>query len=232
MNDNKGGTVLLWLITIALIVFTATRSVNLIQSTMPKDSQMIAYAALAGLDGGVLAWLFWTTRSARGGVQKTIGNLMIVVDLTGMAAAVLGDTMLIAGTNKELVGMVAIWIVPIIIVSNVAATVIAHLFDPAQGIRDAQRSFEEELERQKADYMKNNAATIVAQVAHKAGQHTANQMLAQFQAAHRDGDDQGETHTMELGQHDVPATPDSPKSSSRKRPAARREADTGKAAGN
>jgi hypothetical protein len=181
MNE-KGGSVLLWLITIALIVFTATRSVNLIQSTMPADSQMVAYAALAGLDGGMLAWLFWTTRSAKGGVQRTIGSLMIIVDLAGIAAAVLGDTMLIAGTDPEMVGMVSIWVIPIIIIANIAATIVSHMFDPAQNLRDAQRSVSDELERQKAEWMKANAATIASSVGPAAGAHAAQQMLAQFQA--------------------------------------------------
>ncbi len=181
MNENKGGSVLLWLITIALIIFTATRSVDLIQSTMPEDAKMIAYAALAGLDGGVLAWLFWTTRSAQGGVQRTIGAIMIVVDLAGIGAAVLGDTMLIASDgNKELVSMVAIWVVPVVIVSNVAATIIAHIFDPSQGLRDAQRAVAYELERQKAEHMRQNAPTIAAGVAQQAAVHEAAQMVARF----------------------------------------------------
>jgi len=192
MNKSGSGSVLLWLITIALIVFTASRSVHLIQSTLPGDSQMLAYAALAGLDGGVLAWLFWTTRSAQGGVQRTIGTLMIVVDLVGIAGAVLGDTMLVADAgNQELVGMVAIWVVPIIIVANICATVVAHVFDPSQAIRDAERSVQDELQRQKAEYMKANAASIAAEVAQLAGQHAAKEMVAGFQAAHRNGQNAG-----------------------------------------
>ena len=144
---------------------------------------MLAYAALAGLDGGVLAWLFWTTRSAQGGIQRTIGTLMIVVDLVGIAGAVLGDTMLVADAgNQEIVGMVAIWIVPLIIVANITATVIAHIFDPAQAIRDAERSVQDELQRQKAEFMRANAATIAAQVAEEAGIHAAGQMVAGFRA--------------------------------------------------
>lgn len=188
MSKNGSGSVLLWLITIALIVFTASRSVHLIQSTLPGDSQMLAYAALAGLDGGVLAWLFWTTRSAQGGVQRTIGTLMIVVDLVGIAGAVLGDTMLVADAgNQELVGMVAIWVVPIIIVANIVATVVAHVFDPQQAIRDAERSVQDELQRQKAEYMKANAASIAAEVAQLAGQHAAREMVASFKASSRNG---------------------------------------------
>jgi hypothetical protein len=167
--------------------------VHLVQSTLPADSQMLAYAALAGLDGGVLAWLFWTTRSAQGGVQRTIGTLMIIVDLAGIALAVLGDTMLVADEGSAaLVGMVAVWVVPLVIVANIVATVVAHIFDPSQSIRDAERAVQDELQRQKAEYMRANAASIAAEVAHQAGQHAAKQMIAGFQAAHRNGDGQAE----------------------------------------
>jgi hypothetical protein len=182
VKDN-GGTVLLWLVTAALIVFTAARSVHLIQSTMPAEFSMLAYAALAGLDIGVLAWLFWTTRTAHAGVQRTIGTLMIVVDLAGIAVAVLGDTMLVADAgSKELVSTAAIWIVPIVIVSNIAATIVAHATDPAQELRDAQRALTDELEYQKAEYLRANAATLAAKVAAQQGQHEADQMIAKFQS--------------------------------------------------
>ena len=113
---------------------------------------------------------------------------MIIVDLVGIAGAVLGDTMLVASEgSKDLVGMVAIWIVPIIIVANVTATVVAHIFDPQQAIRDAERAVQDELQRQKAEYMKANAASIASEVAQLAGQHAARQMVAGFQASHHNG---------------------------------------------
>ena len=98
MNNrtNSGGSILLWIIACGLLIFTGARSVHLVQSTLPPDAQVLAFAALAALDGGLLAWLFWTTRAAKGGAQRTIGTLMIVVDLAGITAATLADTMLIA----------------------------------------------------------------------------------------------------------------------------------------
>lgn len=182
-KSEGSGSVLLWIITTALLVFTAARSVHLIQSTLPEDSKVLAYAALAGLDGGVLAWLFWTTRSARGATQHTIGTLMIIVDLAGITAAVLGDTMLVADpTNRAIVATVAIWLVPLVIVSNVVATVVAHLVDPAQAIRDAQRSLRDELDRQMAEAMARNAASTAADAAAIAAQHWAEQTKAAYMA--------------------------------------------------
>ncbi len=181
---NSSGSVLLWIITIALLIFTAARSVDLIQSTLPDQSKVLAYAALAGLDGGVLAWLFWTTRNARGGIQRTIGSLMIVVDLAGISAAVIGDTIRIADPgDKTLVATVAIYVVPVIIVANIIATVTAHLFDPDQALRDAQRAIHDELEWQKARHLRDNAATIAQEVAQRAAIHEAEQMVARFEGA-------------------------------------------------
>jgi hypothetical protein len=181
--DNSG-SVLLWLITIALMGFTAFRSVDLIQSTLPDDAQMLAYAALAGLDGGVLAWLFWTTRSAHGGTQRTIGSLMIIVDLAGISAAVLGDTMRIADVgSKEIVGTIAVYVVPVIIVCNVVATVVAHLVDPAQELRDANRTLQDEMERQKAEWVRSNAPKLAAEVAAEQARHHADQEIAKFRGA-------------------------------------------------
>lgn len=181
-RSDGTGAVLLWIITIALLIFTAARSVHLIQSTMPDDSKVLAYAALAGLDGGVLAWLFWTTRAARGGVQHTIGSLMIIVDLAGIAAAVLGDTMLVANAgNKELVATVAVWLVPVVIVSNIGATIVAHLMDPAQALRDAERAVRDEIDRQTAETLVKNAGTVASQVAAARARHHAEQTVASLQ---------------------------------------------------
>lgn len=198
-KDSSGSSVLLWLITIALLVFTASRSVHLIETTLPMDSQIMAYAALAGLDGGVLAWLFWTTRAAHSGTQRAIGTLMIVVDLAGIAAAVLGDTMLVADAgNKEMVGMVAIWLVPIVIVSNVVATVVAHVADPDQALRDASRALGDEMERQKAEYIRANAPSLAAQVAAEQARHHADQEIAKFRGGGLDVNGDGKINLSDL----------------------------------
>src|SRR5512136_614188 len=95
-NKHNGGSIMIWLIAGSLLLFTGFRSVHLVSSTLPADAQILGFAALAALDLGLLAWLFYATRGARG-PQRTIAVLMICVDLAGVAAAVIGDTFLIAG---------------------------------------------------------------------------------------------------------------------------------------
>jgi len=209
LNRSNGGAVLLWIVAIALLIFTAARSVHLVTATLPPDMAVLGFAALFGLDIGLLAWLFWTTRSARGGAQRTIGTLMVVVDLAGITAAVIGDTLLVAGGEayQSAVSTVAVWIVPVIILSNVAAIVGAHLVDPAQSIRDAQRALEDELQWQLADHLRQNAAQVAAGAVPEAAAHKQAEMVAGFLAAIRKPSANGKREMVALNSEggDVPA---------------------------
>lgn len=182
MNNKSGTSVLLWIVTMSLIIYTATRSYDLISQTMPEGQQIAGFFALAALDGGLLAWLFWTTRSSAPGAQRTIGTLMIVVDIAGIAAAVLGDTLMnFEPSTKAGIGTMAVWIVGFIIVANIAGTIAAEVTNPDQQMRDAARAVTHELNRQKAEHLTTNAPEIAARVASVEAQHWANQMVAAFQ---------------------------------------------------
>ena len=200
MNENRGGSLLVWLVTIVLMIFSASRSVHLIQTTLPRDGQVMAYAALAALDGGVLGWFFFVTRAAAPGNQRTVGYLLLIVDLLGVVSALLADTWLVAGEDAAMVGMVALWVLPLIIGANIIGAYVAHLLDPAQALRDAQRAVTHELEAQKAMHLRENAPSIAAGVAQAAAIHEAAQMTARFQAANTNGN-----HKVDLEAEGVPA---------------------------
>ena len=183
----------------SLIIYTATRSYDLISQTMPEGQQIAGFFALAALDGGLLAWLFWTTRSSAPGAQRTIGTLMIVMDIAGIAAAVLGDTMMnFDPSTKEGIGTIAVWIVGFIIVFNIAGTIAAEVTNPEQQMRDASRAVTYELQRQKAEQLTTNAPEIAARVAGIEAEHWANQQVAAFQQAfHRNGNGNGKAMTYQ-----------------------------------
>lgn len=182
MNESKGGSLVVWLVTIVLMVFSASRSVHLIQTTLPADGQVMAYAALAALDGGVLGWFFFCTRSAAPGNQRTVGYLLLIVDLVGVVCGLMADTWLVAGQDAAMVGMVALWVLPIIIGANIIGAYVAHLLDPAQALRDAERTMEHELERQRAAHIKDNAGRLSAEVAKAQAEQYIAEALARFRA--------------------------------------------------
>lgn len=181
MKRHNGGSVLVWLIAGALLIFTGFRSVHLVSSTLPADAQILGFAALAALDLGLLAWTMYATRGARG-AQKTVAVIMICVDLAGVAAAVIGDTMLIGGSKETsgLVSTVALWILPAIIIANVAATIACHVLDPDQQLRDANRALEDELQWQVAKGIADNASQVAAGVTPAAIEAKQKEMIAGF----------------------------------------------------
>lgn len=188
MSKHNSGGVMIWLIAGALLIFTGFRSVHLVSSTLPPDAQILGFAALAALDLGLIAWLVYATRGARG-AQRTIAVLMIVVDLAGVSAAVIGDTFLIAGGGaaNDLVSTVALWVLPIIVIANVGATVACHLLDPNQALVDADRALDDELRWQLANGIKSNASQVAAGVTPAAIEARQREMIAGFLAGMKDG---------------------------------------------
>jgi hypothetical protein len=69
--------------------------------------------------------------------------------------------------------------------SNVIAVVVAHLLDPAQTLRDAQRSLEDELQWQLADHLRQNAAQVASGAVPEAAAHKQAEMVAGFLASTR-----------------------------------------------
>jgi hypothetical protein len=182
--NRSSGNILLLLVGAFLLLYTAGRSVHIVQSTLPPGEEVMGYSALAGLDGALIAWVAFKMRSARGDKQHAIAMLMIVLQLFGLALTVIGDTVLTAdpaGAPDQL-RLIVLWMVPAVIVSNVAATVAVHLADPGQEITNAKRALEDELERQVAEYIRNNMAQLAATVAPTAAQHRAAELLASFTA--------------------------------------------------
>lgn len=141
----------------------------------------MAYAALAGLDGGLLAWLYFATNGARGN-QRTIAYLMICLDMAGVMAATIGDTIMMVDPqgSEGFISTVAMWIVPIIITLNVLGTVASHLVDPGQQIKNKEREVRDQLDYSLAQQLADNASTIASGVVPTAAAHRARQMQEQF----------------------------------------------------
>jgi hypothetical protein len=169
------------LIAIGLLIFTGFRSIHLVQSTLPGDAQVLGFAALAALDFGVLGWTFYANGGARGS-QRMVAILMVIVDMAGVAAAVIADTLLVSTGDQygSLVTTVAAWILPIVVVANVAATISTKLMDPDVLLANAKREVSDSLELGTINHLRQNQQQIAARAMPEAAQHVEDELVSGF----------------------------------------------------
>jgi hypothetical protein len=137
INLNRAGSkVILWLLILAMLVFTATRTLHFLQQTFPPDQQYVAYLALAAFDIGVLGWLYYATHAAEGTGQRVVAYGMIFVCAAGVIITTIADMLVVSAKNgitSKLppdIATVALWAVMIVITLNVLAGILIHLLDP------------------------------------------------------------------------------------------------------
>jgi hypothetical protein len=129
-------SLLLTVLGVALLVYSATRSLNFISATLPPDKQILAYFGLAALDGGLVLWMLYFLFGAAGAWQRGTALLMVGVDLVGAVAMFTLDTLFESGqagltsilTPDEI--QTAILALSGVIAINVSATVFCHIMDP------------------------------------------------------------------------------------------------------
>src|SRR5512136_315255 len=78
----------------ALLIYTASRTLNLLQLTLPAGQKELAFLALAAFDGGLVLWALFFLKGASGGWQRGISALMIAVSLVGVIVAFGADTLI------------------------------------------------------------------------------------------------------------------------------------------
>lgn len=181
--NRKSGDILILLVSAVLLVYTAYRSLHVVQTTLPPDAQILGYVALFGLDFALVAWTVFKAKSARGDMQHAIAIFMILLQWVGVTALTLGDTLLTADpvNAPSYIKMIALWAAPIIISVNVGAAILVHLSDPQAAIHNARRDVQDEIERQVSETLKQNAGQIASQIAPTAAAQRAAELLAEFE---------------------------------------------------
>lgn len=168
---KKIGALLVTLLGIALLVYSATRSLDFISLTLPPDRQILAWFGLAALDGGLIAWLLAYLYGSHGGWQRAIALLMVFVDLAGAVAMFTLDTlyqtgksgMTIALTPEEI--QTAVLALSGVIALNIVATVAHHMTEPEQMKRQAEEDAFAKVEDATLKQIKDNADALAAEVA-------------------------------------------------------------------
>lgn len=189
---KKIGALLVTVLGLALLVYSATRSLDFISMTLPPDRQILAYFGLAALDGGLLAWLLAFLYGSRGGWQRGISLLMVVVDLLGAVAMFTLDTLYNTGKAGMTAAMTAdeiqtaVLALSAIIALNIAATVAHHLTEPdrlrAMAEEEAFARVEEETLRQISANANRLAAELAPQLAADWMQQTTARYMAHINA--------------------------------------------------
>lgn len=172
---KKIGGLLVTLLGLTLLVYSATRSLDFIMLTLPPDRQVLAYFGLAALDGGLLAWILAYLYGSRGGWQRGISLLMILVDLIGAVAMFTLDTLYNTGrsgltnamTSEEI--QTAVLALSMIIALNIAATIAHHLTEPdslkKQSEEEAFSKIEDAAIRQIGEHSEALASELAPQIA-------------------------------------------------------------------
>jgi hypothetical protein len=183
---KKIGTFVATALGFALLVYSATRSLDFIGLTLPADRQILAYFGLAALDGGVIAWLLAYLYGSRGGWQRAISILMLIIDVAGAIAMFTLDTLYNAGkagmtkalTPDEL--QIAVIALSGIIGLNIVATIAHHATDPDKLREQAEEEAFSKVEDATLKQISKNAEQLAAQLAPTLAQDWMTQTRARY----------------------------------------------------
>lgn len=206
---KKIGVLLVTVLGAALLVYSATRSLDFIELTLPEDRKILAYFGLAALDGGLVAWLLSYLYGSRGGWQRAISILMVAVDTVGAVAMFTLDTLYNTGkagmtkamTPEELYN--AVLALSGIIALNILATIAHHITEPDKLREQAEEEAFAKVEDATLKQISKNADALAAQLAPTLAGDWMNQTKARYMAFVGTG----KIPTIEATARDVTPTP-------------------------
>lgn len=168
---KKIGMLLVTILGGALLVYSATRSLDFISLTLPADRQVLAYFGLAALDGGLIAWLLSYLYGSRGAWQRAISILMVGVDAVGAIAMFTLDTLYNTGKNGMTAAMTpeaitnAVLALSGIIALNIISTIAHHITDPEKLREQAEEEAFAKVEEAALKQISRNADALAANLA-------------------------------------------------------------------
>jgi hypothetical protein len=202
---KKVGGLLVVILGLVLLVYSATRSVDFISLTLPPDRQILAWFGLAALDGGLIAWLLAYLYGSRGGWQRGISLLMIIVDLLGCVLMFTADSVyntgqsgLTAALSGDVIFSLVLGLSGIIAL-NIAAVVAHHLTDPDRLKSQAKEEALGRIEDKTLERINGNADQLAAQLAPLVAGDWMEEVRAQYLAGLRGGGTTGGVGTLPAG---------------------------------
>jgi len=160
------------IMSILLLVFTASRTLDLLQTMLPTGQQSaFAYLGLVAFDGGLLGWSFFFAHGARGQYQRAIALLMVILSLIAVGISTVADLYLSAA-SKGLVSalsegqrLAVLLAVGGIICANITAFFLVHITDPDRLRAMATESARDVIHAETLRQISQVAPIVAAQVA-------------------------------------------------------------------
>ena len=131
----------LTLLGLGLLVFTAFRTWDWLTRTLPEEWKILGVVGLLAFDVGTVVWAHIYLNKAISDQQRLIAKIMFFVDLGGVALTSLGDSSYRsqAGFLPADLTVLVSWIVPIVVILNLAAYYLYKFADPKAEARRQQR---------------------------------------------------------------------------------------------
>jgi hypothetical protein len=163
--------ILVALMALALLIFTASRTLDLLQLLLPVNQSVFAYLGLVAFDGGLLGWSLWFAYGARGQYQRAIALLMVVLSLVAIGLSTIADLMLSASAKglvdalSEQQRLAILLAVGGIVFLNVAAFFFTHITDPERLRAMATENAKDQIHAETLRQIGQVAPIVAAQVA-------------------------------------------------------------------
>ena len=159
------------LLGVALLFYSAIRSVDFVAMTVPADKQFLAYFAIASTELGMLFWLGTFLYGAEGPVQRGLSLMMVVVDFIGAVALFSADTLIRSGQAGIIASIDAntmqtlIVALSIVVAINIGATLAFHAFDPEARRKRAAEEAKDQIEDLALKKIADNAQMLASELA-------------------------------------------------------------------
>lgn len=182
MKNSGLGDILLVLVNVGAVLYSAARSWHVITGSLPSDMMIFGIVALAVTEVALCGWEIYYLKSAKNGMQKGIALLMFLAQLGVVGALVAGDTWMVVAPQEapQYIKLAVLWSVPAILVANIGALFGVHASDPDAQLHQARRDVSQAIQAQTIAQLRENAAQIAAKVSPAAAGHYADETTAEY----------------------------------------------------
>ncbi|HLW03935.1 MAG TPA: hypothetical protein VKT82_35130, partial [Ktedonobacterales bacterium] len=191
---------------LVLLVFTASRTYDLISQFLPAGQTVFAFLALVAFDGGLLGWSFFFAHGARGQWQRAIALLMVILSLLSVGVSSIADMYLssaakgLVATLPETARVAVLLFVGLVVFANVAAFFLVHITEPGQMKSMAQEAARDQIEAHTLREIQKAAPGVAARIAPKLAEGWVQSMFEQYLPA-------GRVQVTEVPPDEPPAEP-------------------------